>query len=359
MIEPTDADLEPNTNEEPSREEPRKIRHLVLSGGGEIGICFFGALKSSSQAGFWRIDDIKTIYATSAGSLFGTVTALTQFVSWEMLDVFFEKRPWDQVFDVNVDCVLRSVANCGILGRRTAAEFLGPVLRAADLSIDVTMREFFDATGIEMHYMATNLDAFELVDISYKSHPNWKVVDVVYASCALPIMFQPIRIDGALYADGAIFCNFPIKQCLAQADHPDEIFALQKIDLEKQATAEAVEAGKRETAKPETDVNINEGPDPVQDPMQDPGQDPGPPNLLTYLGNILSKLLYSVSREKDHGSLVRHIIRFPSNSTNAYDIYRTAADLDYRVQLRQLGMDQWTEFERTVLNGPWRSSHKP
>jgi predicted acylesterase/phospholipase RssA len=309
-----------------SEQEPRKIRHLVLSGGGEIGICFFGALKTSNQEGFWRIEDIKTIYATSAGSLFGTVVALTPSVPWEMLDVFFEKRPWEQVFDVNVNCVLSSVANCGILGRRTASEFLSPVLRAADLSIDVTMREFFDATGIEMHYMATNLDAFELVDISYKSHPNWKVVEAVYASCALPIMFQPIRIEGVLYADGAIFCNFPIKQCLAQADHPDEILAFQKVDLEKQATAEATDAAK---------AGINENLDAVPDPQ----------NLLTYLGNILTKLLYSVSREKDHGSLIRHVVRFPSNCTNAFDIYRTASDNDYRLHLRQLGIDKWNEFK--------------
>lgn len=310
-------------------QEPRKIRHLVLSGGGEIGICFFGALKTSNQEGFWRIEDIKTIYATSAGSLFGTVTALTPFVSWEMLDVFFEKRPWEQVFNVNVDCVLSSVANCGILGRRTAVEFLSPVLRAADLSVEVTMREFFDVTGIEMHYMATNLDSFELVDISYKSHPNWKVVDAVYASCALPIMFQPIRIEGVLYADGAIFCNFPIKQCLAQADHPDEILALQKVDLEKQATAEATDAAK---------AGINDHTDAV----------PETPNLLTYLGNILTKLLYSVSREKDHGSLIRNVVRFPSNCTTAFDIYRTASDNDYRLQLRQLGVDKWNEFKRTL-----------
>lgn len=309
--------------------EPRKIRHLVLSGGGEVGICFFGALKTSNQEGFWRIEDIKTIYATSAGSLFGTVTALTPFVSWEMLDVFFEKRPWEQVFNVNVDCVLSSVANCGILGRRTAAEFLSPVLRAADLSTDVTMREFFDATGIEMHYMATNLDSFELVDISYKSHPNWKVVEAVYASCALPIMFQPIRIEGVLYADGAIFCNFPIKQCLAQADHPDEILAFQKVDLEKQATAEATDAAK---------AGINDNTDAV----------PGPQNLLTYLGNILTKLLYSVSREKDHGSLIRHVVRFPSNLTNAFDIYRSAAECSYRLQLRQLGIDTWNEFKMNL-----------
>jgi predicted acylesterase/phospholipase RssA len=247
-----------------------------------------------------------------------------------MLDVFFEKRPWEQVFDVNVNCVLSSVANCGILGRRTASEFLSPVLRAADLSIDVTMREFFDATGIEMHYMATNLDAFELVDISYKSHPNWKVVDAVYASCALPIMFQPIRIEGVLYADGAIFCNFPIKQCLAQADHPDEILAFQKVDLEKQATAEATDAAK---------AGINENLDAVPDPQ----------NLLTYLGNILTKLLYSVSREKDHGSLIRHIVRFPSNCTNAFDIYRTASDNDYRLHLRQLGIDKWNEFKSSLV----------
>ncbi len=307
------------TETKPETEQKiKKIRHLVLSGGGDIGISFFGALRASNEAGFWNIEDIQSIYATSAGSLFGTVIALIQHVSWETLDVFFKKRPWEQVFDVNVDSVLKSFANCGILGRETAYKFLSPVLLASDLGKDVTMREFFEHTGIDMHYMTTNLDKFELVDVSHKTHPDWKVVEAVYASCALPVMFQPITIDGTKYADGAIFCNFPIKQCLANVDDPDEIFAMQKVEKSFDTT------------------------DPHNEEPKKPNND-----LLTYLGDILLKLLYSVSRENEHGNLIKHILRFPSNKTNLFDIYRCAAETEYRIGLRDEGIRLWEEFFQT------------
>lgn len=306
------TELEPNCDVDENAKPETKIRHLVLSGGGEIGFSFFAALEASNQAGFWKIEDIETIYATSTGVLISILVAFTKFLSWETLRIFILKRPWDEVFNINADNILGSFANCGIMGPQIVVEFFRPVARAADLSEDITMQELYETVGIDMHYMMTDIDNFKLVDVSYKTHPHWKVVDAIYASCALPGVFQPINIEGTLYADGAIFCNFPVMQCLQIAENPDEIFALQKTCIESDTDLEKDKQDK--------------------------------PNLLTYLSNILLKLLYHVSKEDLHGNCFKNLIQFPSTVTNGFNIHKAAVSIEVRTELYETGIQRWNEF---------------
>jgi len=293
---------------------PTKIRHLVLSGGGEIGVSYIATLEESNKIGFWKIEDIETIYATSTGALFGTLISFTKCLSWDIIRNFIIKRPWDEVFNVNVDNVLGSFANCGILDQRVSVDFFRPVFRAIDLSDDITMKELYDFTGIEMHFMTTDIDNFKLVDVSYKTHPHWKAVEAIYASCALPGMFQPINIEGTLYADGAIFCNFPIMQCLQNVKNPDEIFALHKIVNDSEPHLEN-----------EQQINSK-------------------PNLLTYLSDIILKLLCVVSKETIHEDCIKHWIQFPSTITNGFRIHQAAVSIEVRTGLYENGIESRNDF---------------
>ena len=65
-----------------------------------------------------------------------------------------------------------------------------------------------------IHIYITNLTDFELMDISYKTFPEWSVIDAVYASAALPILFTPFYKDAKYYLDGGILCNYPIHNCI-------------------------------------------------------------------------------------------------------------------------------------------------
>ena len=38
------------------------IEHIILPGGGPIGIYVFGALKRLNEINFWKIENIKSIY---------------------------------------------------------------------------------------------------------------------------------------------------------------------------------------------------------------------------------------------------------------------------------------------------------
>jgi NTE family protein len=322
------AELEPNCKNAELESEPEKktksetkIRHLVISGGGEIGVSFVAVLEASNQAGFWKIEDIETIYGTSAGALFGTLIAFKKFFTWDIICTFLLKRPWNEVFVVNADNILSSFANGGIMNKKTTVDFFRPILNAIDLNVNITMQELYEVTGIEMHYMTTNIDDFKLVDISYKTHPQWKMVEAVYASCALPGMFQPVIIDGRLYADGAILCNFPLTQCLKIAEHPDEVFALEKICEETNTDLEPTEP-----------THI--------------------PNLLTYLSGILLKLLNKAAKPDIYEVSTRNIIQFSSRATNGFDIHQAAISQEKRAELYEIGLKKWEDFFANLQNSP-------
>jgi predicted acylesterase/phospholipase RssA len=126
------------------------------------------------------------------------------------------------------------VQNNGIFTRTVTEQILKPLLLGKDILTTVTMEEFFQKTGIELHIMVTNVNAFEPVDVSYKTHPEWSLVDAVHSSCAIPVLFKPISIDGNLYCDGGFCVNYPIKQCIENGANPDDVFGIQNTEFDNE-----------------------------------------------------------------------------------------------------------------------------
>ena len=52
------------------------IKHLVLCGGGPVGLVMYGALKRLHERNVWKLSDIESIYMCSIGSLFGITISL-------------------------------------------------------------------------------------------------------------------------------------------------------------------------------------------------------------------------------------------------------------------------------------------
>ena len=72
------------------------IKHLVISGGGPYGISFLGILEYLHDQGFWKIEDIESMYATSIGTILSTVICLNY--DWETVNKYFIERPWKDIF---------------------------------------------------------------------------------------------------------------------------------------------------------------------------------------------------------------------------------------------------------------------
>lgn len=219
-----DGDYIPETPEPVVDEDKTTIKHIVCSGGGLAGFAFYGAIKECHRQQLWSLENIQSIYGTSVGSIIAVILALNY--DWETLDDYLIKRPWQNVFSFNLYSILESIQRRGIFDIDCIADILSPLFSGKDISSDITLLDFYEVTKIEIHMFATNINTFELVDVSHKSHPDWKVIDAVYSSCSVPIIFTPFFKDNECYCDGALFANYPIYQCINDGVNPDEILGI-------------------------------------------------------------------------------------------------------------------------------------
>jgi predicted acylesterase/phospholipase RssA len=200
------------------------IKHLIISGGGPTGLLSYGAAKYLEKNKFWNIDNIESIYGTSIGAIIGVILSLKH--NWETIDDYIVKCPWNTVLPLNTTFhdVLNIYTNKGIIPEDFFDIIMKPLLLSKDLSLETTMSELFEYNKIEIHVMSVELNKFKLTNISYKTHPNLKVMDAIKMSCAFPVIFSPKIIepcgDGGdkpcvqCYIDGGIMSNYPVNICI-------------------------------------------------------------------------------------------------------------------------------------------------
>jgi NTE family protein len=215
-----------------------KIKHLVISGGGQTGFAFYGILRESNKYGLWSIENIHSIYATSIGSFIGVLLCLKY--DWDTLDNYFIKRPWDKVFKFDLYSIINAFEKKGIFDIKLFEEMISPLLLGMDIPLSITMQEFYDITNIDLHIYATELNKFEIIDISHTSHPEWRVIDAVYASSTLPIVFSPFINGEHCYIDGGVLLDYPINKCLNSGAISDEILGIFKENPEDDSTSTMV-----------------------------------------------------------------------------------------------------------------------
>lgn len=200
------------------------IKHLVIAGGGPIGLQFLGALEHLNKNDFWKIEDIESIYATSIGTIIATFICLKY--DWETLNKYIIERPWHDAFKLNGKQIFDAFYNKGLYDKKLAEIVFKPLLEAKDLSLSITLREFYEYSKIEFHLYTFELNKFETVDISYKTHPDLLLMQAITMSSALPGIFMPTILDNGCYIDGGVMSNYPLTYCLKEHTNPDEILGV-------------------------------------------------------------------------------------------------------------------------------------
>ena len=187
------------------------IKHIVICGGGPTGLMSYGAAKHLAQEGFWSHDTIETIYGTSIGSLIGAMLCLKH--EWSTLDDYIIKRPWEKVIVESLE--MFELFSCkGMAKLKLLDDIMQPLLESKDLTLGVTLHEFYEHSRISLNLFTVELNAFKKVQMSHVTHPTLPLMDAIKMSCCMPMLFQPIVRDGCCYIDGGIMVNYPIRECL-------------------------------------------------------------------------------------------------------------------------------------------------
>lgn len=200
------------------------IKNLVISGGGPFGFTALGTLQHLEQNGFWKIEDIETIYATSVGAIISILLCLK--FEWSTINDYIIKRPWQDVFKINVYQIIELYNKKGLFGKNALIIFYKPFFDSKDISLDITMLEFFNLTGIELHFFTLELNGFEIINVSYLNYPDLSILTAIQMTSSIPILIEPVFIDDKCYIDGGIICNYPISYCIEHVKNTDEILGL-------------------------------------------------------------------------------------------------------------------------------------
>lgn len=201
---------------------------LVLSGGGAKGAAHIGVIKYLEEAGI----PIDYIAGTSMGSIVGGMHALG-YSSDEILEIISDVD-WDNLISNKVNRLKISYEN----KYETRSQLLTIPFSVGLGSEDVKARSFKNSlpTGVVSGDNLINL--FNSLSVGYSDSLDFHDMPIPFlciatnvlngqadildkgvfaksirASMAIPILFDPVRIGGQLYADGGLVKNFPAQQC--------------------------------------------------------------------------------------------------------------------------------------------------
>ena len=197
------------------------IKHLVISGGGPIMIQILAAIQHLEQNKFICMQDIETIYGTSAGAIVGILICLK--FDWETINDYIIKRPWQDVFPVKVQNIFDAYTKKGIFDIKTIEKCFKPLLDAKDIPMDINLEDFYHFSKIEIHFFSFEINSYKVQDISYLTHPKISLMTAIHMTCSLPVLITPVCIDDKCYIDGGFSCNYPLNFCIESGKEPDEI----------------------------------------------------------------------------------------------------------------------------------------
>jgi predicted patatin/cPLA2 family phospholipase len=198
--------------DEKKQKEKSIIKHLVLAGGGPSGIQTLGVLQHLEMNGYWSHKNIESIYSTSVGCIIAILIALK--FDWTAINDYIIKRPWHDFAHLNIDQVFGLFSKKGLYDVNMMHLFFKPFFNSKDVPLNITMKEFYALTNVDLHFFSLGINHFQIVDISYKTMPDMEVLSCAYMSATIPLIFSPICSNGESYIDGGMMTNYPLKYCI-------------------------------------------------------------------------------------------------------------------------------------------------
>lgn len=167
---------------------------LVLGGGGAFGIAHVGVLKALEEA---RVP-IDIVGGTSMGSIFAGAVAL----GWSADRIMAEVRTlFSKPFSLYDPTIPLSALLAG-------------------KKLDRILSKFFDDVPISALWLPFFSISTDLSHARPHVQDSGSLRDAVRASCSIPGVFPPLRVDGALHVDGGLVDNLPIDVMGARCHGP-------------------------------------------------------------------------------------------------------------------------------------------
>jgi predicted acylesterase/phospholipase RssA len=179
------------------------------------------AIQELERKEYLNMKNIESIYGTSAGAIVAVMISLN--FDWETINDYIIKRPWQDVFPIKVQNILDTYTKKGIFDIKNIEKCFKPLFDTKDIPLNITMKDFFTLTNIDIHMYSFEINEYKVKDISHETFPDLPILTAIQMTCALPILVRPVFIDEKCFIDGGVGCNYPIYFCVNSGKINDEI----------------------------------------------------------------------------------------------------------------------------------------
>ena len=288
------------------------IKHLVISGGGPTMVNSLGSIHHLIEENVIDIDKIESVYGTSAGAIVCVLFCLKFDI--ETIYDYIIKRPWHNIFTINVRDIFDAYTKKGIFDIKTFEKCFKPLFDAKDLPLEITLEEFYNYSKIELHVFSFEINDFKMEDISYLTHPTLPLLHALLMTCSLPVLVTPMCINNKCYTDGGVVCNYPLKYCIESGKKENEILGI----------------------KNQYDENNTNRLDSES-------------NLLYFIINFLFKAIYSLSIDNEQPIINNEII-CKTQIISIKEFKISLSSIEKRIELYQKGIESSKVFLSKLKN---------
>jgi NTE family protein len=292
------------------------IKHIVISGGGPTGIKALGALQHLEKQEFWNIENIESIYCTSAGAIIGLLVALK--FDWDTINDYIIKRPWHEAYQIGVNQIFEAYNKKGLFDEKVIDIFYKPFFNSRDISMKMTMSEFYEYTKIDFHVFSLEMNRFEIVDVSYKTHPDLEILKAIHMTIALPLVISPCCIGDDCFVDGGMISNYPLNYCIKNNYLTDTNGYAEILGLRNNYEKEIhVDTGNNIVNKDST--------------------------ILDYIMTFINKIVLTIDTEKNQPSIENEIL-YDTKYMSFSFLKSAVSSAEVRQQLLNNGMEASQQF---------------
>ena len=183
------------------------LKHLVLSGGGLLGISYIGFFRYLEEQN--AVVQIKTITGCSAGAIFGSF--LTIGYKSNEIDTIIKNMNFKEYLNITADSIINFMRLKGLDSGKNIMTIIKKCIKDKTGDENITFSQIQAQFNINLKIGVTNLTTSRFELFGSNNMPNLPIYQAINASIAIPFIFEPVIINNDVYCDGALLDSLPIE----------------------------------------------------------------------------------------------------------------------------------------------------
>ena len=177
--------------------------NLVLSGGGIKGLCYISLIKILEEKNIKK--DIKNYGGCSVGIFFCFLLCLDY--KYEDIKNILLGDVLNKIYKIDI---LNFFQNNSVCSPDILREILEILLYNKLKIKKINLEELYYTTNKTLNIVVTNISNGTEEIFNKDNTPKYNVIDCIIASCSIPGLYPPIKLNNNYYIDGFLVNNYPI-----------------------------------------------------------------------------------------------------------------------------------------------------